>query len=454
MGGVELLRNKDFKRFLPTREYNVMTHLYAPALQNSNLYVRGVGYFRSSVYRLMTEDLLKFCEKGGKVILLTSTEWGRKDYDSLMKSFEDSESFSKEYYENEISSLLEDSDDKISDPTRMLVALVHLGYLEIKVAIPRPNEGIYHQKVGYFTDGKYTVAFDGSANETLKALHPHSNVESINVSCSWDSAWDDYGFAWRKYLDRTLKNETEIQVCSINEVPSEFIGKYDIDIDINKYRDSAAERQKNLIDIWDSKFGKIEESVFENTVSQKMPLEMVNDRLHQVKALDKWKNNGYKGILKHATGSGKTITALAAIQKHLSLGGSSIIIVPSIPLLNQWINELKRFECFNEFDKYYLGGDYNYRDVRSHFLTLSRVGHKSPSITVVLKHQLRDTAVMRPLRRAHRNGNFENMLLVFDECHRAGEKGMREFCELEFGKSLGLSATPERNSGFTTSEID
>ena len=454
MGEWQMLYDIDFKRFLPTREYNVMTHLYRPALQNTNLYVRGVGYFRSSVYRLMTEDLLKFCENGGKVILLTSTEWGRKDYDSLMKSFDESETFGKEYYENEISSLLEDSDHKISDPTRMLVALVHLGYLEIKVAIPRPNEGIYHQKVGYFTDNEYTVAFDGSANETLKALHPHSNVESINVSCSWDDAWKHYGFEWKRYLDRTLKNETDIKVCSITEVPSEFIGKYEIDIDINKYRDAAAERQKNLTEIWDKQFGNKSQPVIAGRDTEKMPLEMIKDRPHQIRALDKWIKNGHRGILKHATGSGKTITALAAIQEHSNRGNSTLIIVPSIPLLNQWIKEIAKFSCFDDLNKYYLGGTHTFQKIKSHLQALSRTSKSTPSITVILKHQLRDIAVLRPLKRAQKNGLLTDMLLIFDECHRAGEKGLREFCDIEFTKTLGLSATPERQSGFATSETE
>ena len=161
-----MLYDIDFKRFLPTREYNVMTHLYRPALQNTNLYVRGVGYFRSSVYRLMTEDLLQFCENGGKVILLTSTEWGRKDYDSLMKSFDEGETFGKEYYENEISSLLEDSDHKISDPTRMLVALVHLGYLDQHTDVLSDGKGLDRKVIDFVEEAASTIDL---GNEQLSA---------------------------------------------------------------------------------------------------------------------------------------------------------------------------------------------------------------------------------------------------------------------------------------------
>ena len=431
-----------------------MTHLYWPALKNSKLYVRGVGYFRSSVYRLMTQELLNFCTSGGKVVLLTSTEWGRNDYDSLMKSYDEVDSFERDYYKNEISGLLEDPDKDISDPTRMLVALVHLGYLEIKVAIPRPNEGIYHQKVGYFTDGEYTVAFDGSANETLKALDPFSNVESINVSCSWNDAWVHYGNEWKKYLDQTLNNETDIKVCSITEVPPEFIGKYDIDIDISKYRDDAAKRQRNLEKIWDKEFGNSDELFSLQKATDKMPIDMVKDRKHQLEALEIWKNKNYRGILKHATGSGKTITALAAVQEQTDNGFSTIIVVPSIPLLNQWAEELNKFSCFDGVNKYYLGGQHRFLNIKSHLQAMSQSKLSTSSICVILKHQLRDIAVLRPLRRAQRNGNLDGVLLIFDECHRAGEKSLRDFCDIAFTKTLGLSATPERQSGFATSEID
>ena len=159
--------------YIKTRKQNAIKELYAPCLKNSKLYVRGAGYFRSSVYTLMNSEVLEFCMNGGKMILLTSTEWARKDYEEIMNSF-DENSLAKDFFYRELESLLEDN--RLSEPTRMLVALVQTGMLEIHVGVVRGN--IYHEKKGYFSDGENFVSFDGSGNETLSALAPedHGNA--------------------------------------------------------------------------------------------------------------------------------------------------------------------------------------------------------------------------------------------------------------------------------------
>jgi hypothetical protein len=62
--------------------------------------------------------------------------------------------------------------------------LIAHGLFDIKVALRR--KGMYHEKVGVLTDsyGEFVV-FQGSANESLYALSPDFNYESINVFRSW-----------------------------------------------------------------------------------------------------------------------------------------------------------------------------------------------------------------------------------------------------------------------------
>ena len=80
-----------------------------------------------------------------------------------------------------------DPDDPVAkDHLKLLTWLVKEGRLEIKVAIPRSDGGIFHQKVGIFTDeGGDTVAFNGSLNESR--LGWLLNDESISVFKSWES---------------------------------------------------------------------------------------------------------------------------------------------------------------------------------------------------------------------------------------------------------------------------
>ena len=70
---------------------------------------------------------------------------------------------------------------------KLLTWLVKEGRLEIKVAIPRLEGGIFHQKVGIFTDERDDcIAFSGSLNETRHGWI--MNDESISVFTSWESS--------------------------------------------------------------------------------------------------------------------------------------------------------------------------------------------------------------------------------------------------------------------------
>ena len=69
---------------------------------------------------------------------------------------------------------------------KLLTWLVKEGRLEIKVAIPRLAGGIFHQKIGIFTDQHgESVAFNGSLNESR--LGWLLNDESMAVFNSWNS---------------------------------------------------------------------------------------------------------------------------------------------------------------------------------------------------------------------------------------------------------------------------
>lgn len=58
-------------------------------------------------------------------------------------------------------------------------------------------------------------------------------------------------------------------------------------------------------------------------------------------ALENWVSNGRRGILEHATGSGKTFTAICAIRDALDRDKSVLVLVPSKELLRQWKTEIE-----------------------------------------------------------------------------------------------------------------
>ena len=66
--------------YLNSFDSDAIEVLYKPCFSNSTAYYRGVGYFRSSVFGLMTDELVEFCLNGGKIRILTSTDMDPKDF--------------------------------------------------------------------------------------------------------------------------------------------------------------------------------------------------------------------------------------------------------------------------------------------------------------------------------------------------------------------------------------
>jgi superfamily II DNA or RNA helicase len=60
-----------------------------------------------------------------------------------------------------------------------------------------------------------------------------------------------------------------------------------------------------------------------------------------VNALETWVKNNRRGIFEHATGSGKTFTAMCAIHDAFKRNEVVLVLVPSRDLLKQWDRELR-----------------------------------------------------------------------------------------------------------------
>lgn len=135
---------------------------------------------------------------------------------------------------------------------------------------------------------------------------------------------------------------------------------------------------------------------------------------HQVEGLDKWWKAGGRGVVVLPTGTGKTHLANLAIER---AARPSLVITPTIDLLNQWYDELTL--CFGA-EVGLLGGGYN--DIKP--LTVTTY----------------DSAYLNMERLGDRFG-----LVIFDECHHLPSPtyGQAAICAIAPFR-LGLTATPER----------
>ncbi|MFQ3669973.1 MAG: DEAD/DEAH box helicase, partial [Verrucomicrobiia bacterium] len=147
----------------------------------------------------------------------------------------------------------------------------------------------------------------------------------------------------------------------------------------------------------------------------------------QIESTDKWLKLG-NGVAKVVTGAGKSILALSIIERLQATREPDLrvaIIVPSIVLLEQWYDLFVKHGNLPPHAIGRLGGGYQ-----------DSLSKGKPILIAVLTSAARTLPTMRVT---------QPLLLVVDECHRAGSPQMRRIFQTKRTYSLGLSATPERD---------
>ncbi len=140
----------------------------------------------------------------------------------------------------------------------------------------------------------------------------------------------------------------------------------------------------------------------------------INLYSYQREALDKWFKNNKRGIISLPTGAGKTRIAIKAMA---ILKVPTLIVVPTLDLINQWE---KKIRGFFETNIGIFGG-----------------GKKSLGFITISTY---DSAYIN----AEYLGN-RFKFLIFDEVHHLPSPSYRQIAELNAAPfRLGLSATPER----------
>jgi len=159
-------------------------------------------------------------------------------------------------------------------------------------------------------------------------------------------------------------------------------------------------------------------------------------RDYQKKAINNWiKNNGY-GIWAMATGSGKTITALACITYLFSKIKivPLIIVVPYMHLVEQWADES------NNFDITFIKCNSNYGNWENKLNKAITSNLYSKKIISILT----TTATYKTKRFQKQIKKLDDILLIVDEVHNFGAKDIRNHYIKNSRFRLGLSATPKR----------
>ena len=144
----------------------------------------------------------------------------------------------------------------------------------------------------------------------------------------------------------------------------------------------------------------------------------------QEQAVERWEAEGDRGVVAVVTGGGKTYFALLAYQRLVARRPDArlVVVVPTIALLDQWAVTLVA-------------------DLKVQPEDLALISGENP------RGQLRRISVIvinTARRRAESLSSDDPVMLVVDECHRAGSPENAHALRIPAVATLGLSATPKR----------
>lgn len=406
----------DLPRVINTSNVNFVEEFYNPLLSRSIEYKRGVGFFRTSWIRSAARGIANLAESGGTAKWLTSPILSEDDWEMIKKANK------AERDEILYESLQDDIDDLRYDleyDTRNAVAwMVAEGYLKIKFAVPSDElSGDFHDKFGIFLDeNSNRVAFHGSQNDSQTALE---NYEAYSIDCDWMSERDEDGVNEHKERFDKLWNGSDENV-EVYNLPE------GVENEIAELRDES-NRPFDEPETTGTKSSEEEDGI--------------TLRDYQREAVDAWFNNGCRGLFQMATGTGKSLTGLKALEEYLEKQDEpvlSVIAVPVTHLAPQWEDEM---DLLNFPSPQHLFGSANNNWKQDLSRTVSNVslGIRDREFVITTHKTLSSDYFREKIQELD-----AKVALIGDEVHRQGSESYRKGLMDKFTARIGLSATPER----------
>ena len=422
-----MLKNLHLQEEYFTGDTDLVEAFYRPCLSEAVEYNRSVGYFRSSVYIVIGPDVINFVKRGGKIRLVSSPFLTDDDIQSIDSGYKNK--FDSAYcaLNRDIDLLLENQ--SVVKNTEALATLISLGAMDVKLVFLPKAQGHYHVKLGIFNDEfNNAVSFKGSVNETWAGWNERGNHETLDVFCSWREGRDFRQVqSNQKYFEKLWNGE----VKDLDVIPFPEVG-------IEKLKTIA---KKSLDDI--DSGDVIDFFSFCNHLAGQIVKEgvLLHEKRkpfkHQLEAIAEWEKQDKRGIFEHATGSGKTFTALTAIKEHLVSQGVVIVLVPDKLLHRQWAEELHgEIEGVNLLKA---GDGHNkWKKDRRLFDFTSPLQGLGKRVVLATIQTARTNTFLTSLNQG------EHLMLVADEVHEVGSRENSNVLIINSGSRLGLSATPKR----------
>ena len=407
-----------FRRSYSTSKDDLLNDFYVPALGHSVRYDRSAGFFSSGLVALAPLAFSHFIENGGKIRLICSPNFTATDI-AAIRSESDVSSISREQVLKDLESLVDGKDESRILAT-LLISLISAEILDLRIAIPNSSRGLFHDKVGIFTDSNRQVSFVGSANETMAAWSGFDNHEQIEVFTSWhnedtlartrehqklfNELWAGVRRGWKIMDPRDGK-----------DLLNRMVKPVDVDVALDQVREHIP-RTRN--------------SQSKSQSRALMP--------HQIEVMEDWERHNRRGVISFATGGGKTLAGIEGVRRWTSEGKPALCLVPSTILHKQWIKELQMELPDRQLVLLGAGNSLKGREsvFRSAFtLQPGDLGKIVLSTySMACKNEFLDLI-----------SDETNALICADEVHNIGANETQNIMRrIQFGARIGLSATPAR----------
>jgi superfamily II DNA or RNA helicase len=416
------LKSLHFSPVLDTSSSNIIHDFFEPMLSIAKRYDRGVGYFSAGWLRVAAKGMSDFAKNGGKARWITSPILDQNDWEAMLSGVEarQNEALAQTMKRNII-----DIEMGLEEATRSALAwLVADGIIDFKLAVPRNRhyQGEFHAKFGIFTDAEENqISFHGSYNDSIQG---NLNYETLSVFCSWEEHTLPYVQHSVSRFERLWNNEdSNFRVYDLPEAAREQILKL-----------RTQDRPYPL--------PQVEEVPSEVRLPQRSTIPQIPASLqlreYQLEAIDAWFDHNCRGLLEMATGTGKTITSLAATvrlferEKRLAV----VISVPYQHLVDQWYEETKAFGY--QAILAYKSKQLWIEDLNHQILDFN-AGYRS-FISVITTH----TTFASPDFQQSIARIEGSALMLADEAHHLGAERSRTAYPHHIPYRLALSATPDR----------
>ena len=418
------LQNVDLKMSYHSSLDKVAKDFYIPLLKEACVYKRAVGFFSSSVFSVTATGIAALADNGGRIQLVASPRLSEEDIFAIKQGYKMRDDIVKNAIKRELTIPRTPFEEK---NLNLLANLIADGIMDIKIALTENNaqSGMFHVKMGLVEDNAgNVVAFAGSMNESLAALE--LNYESIDVYCSWKTVDEQVRVADKLNQFTSIWNDTEpnIKIIDFPELKQEILDRY---------------KRTNISD-YSEEVKEINKPPGKSTVKRWLhtPENFSGYFDYQLQAMEKWRENGYHGIFDMATGTGKTLTALGALEllcHELNDRLGIIIVCPYQHLIEQWVEDITAYGvspiiCYSRYDwkkrfKYALS-DYSCGAVKNFCV-------------ITTNDTLATSYFQDEMDKLH-----GKVCLVVDEAHNFGATKQLKCMKDVYDYRLALSATFER----------